>query len=46
MSSLKVKMIVTTAVQLMEARCWQVAELAGKRPSGSKTFGKRQGEEK
>lgn len=40
------QMIVTTAVQLMEARCWQVAELAGNRTSGSKTFSMRQDEEK
>lgn len=35
----------TTAVQLMEARCWQVTELAGNRPSGPKMFSKRQDEE-
>lgn len=31
--------------QLMAAGCWQGAELAGNRPSGSKTFSKRQDEE-
>lgn len=29
----------------MAAGCWQVAELAGNRPSGSKMFSKRQDEE-
>lgn len=43
---LKVEMIVTTAVPLMEARCWQVAKLAGNRPNGSKMFSERQDEEK
>lgn len=30
--------------QLMAAGCWQAAELAGNRPSGSETFGERQDE--